>query len=366
MARGVYQLTRIQRYSLIMLLFERFNIAKPTVRSNSTLNRFGMYDGNIIGGALLGLGMGLTGACPGTVLPQLAHGVESARATAVGGLLGGLVYAKGPNLLRRSESPSSSREKPNQSVEPSRISRSGPLTIADKFNLSASTVWLAFEIAVLAIATISVATLPGKTEALIPTVAGGLLVAVAQATSILLTSTPLGVSAAYEQAGRLIWRNVLGDKTVQPPSTHPPKSLIFAIGILLGSVAAGSFMPALPSNVLVPVSTLQALVGGFVLSFGARIAGGCTSGHGPVWTLVFVLLEPLDNGCYVWEWHIGTNGLNAYVGEYKGCSQPDSRPGTGHQYGSRKVAILDHINILSILMNVNISLIVHRTSSPIE
>ena len=224
--------------------------------------------------------MALTGACPGTVLPQLAHGVESARATAVGGLLGGLVYAKWPDVLRRSGSLSSQHRKRNQAVESAKTSESGPLTIAKKFNLSASTVWLAFEVVVLAIATISVVTLPGKTEALIPTVAGGLLVAVAQATSILLTSTPLGVSAAYEQAGRLIWRNVLGDKNVQPPSTNPPKSLIFAIGILLGSVAAGPFMPALSSNALVPVPTLQALVGGFVLTFGARIAGGCTSGHG--------------------------------------------------------------------------------------
>ena len=224
--------------------------------------------------------MGLTGACPGTVLPQLAHGVESARATAIGGLLGGLAYAKWPDLLRRSKSSSSSQEKPTRSLEPSKIPESGPLTIAKKFNLSASTVWLAFEILVLAIAAISVATLPGKTEALIPTVAGGLLIAIAQATSILLTSTPLGVSAAYEQAGRLIWRNVLGDKTVQPPSTQPPKALLFALGILLGSVAAGPFMPALSSNALVPVSTLQALGGGFVLTFGARIAGGCTSGHG--------------------------------------------------------------------------------------
>lgn len=37
--------------------------------------------------------MSLTGACPGTVLPQLATGVPSSLFIGIGGILGGMVFA---------------------------------------------------------------------------------------------------------------------------------------------------------------------------------------------------------------------------------------------------------------------------------
>ncbi len=64
-----------------MLTLEALDIAKRSSRSNSTLNWFSAYDGNIVGGALVGVGMSLTGACPGTVIVQLAQGIPSSGAT---------------------------------------------------------------------------------------------------------------------------------------------------------------------------------------------------------------------------------------------------------------------------------------------
>ena len=55
---------------------------------------FGSYDANIIGGSLLGIGMSLTGACPGTVLPQIATGVRSSLYVGIGGILGAMLFAK--------------------------------------------------------------------------------------------------------------------------------------------------------------------------------------------------------------------------------------------------------------------------------
>ena len=48
------------------------------------------YNANIIGGALLGVGIALAGACPGTVLAQVGAGYKDALFT----LLGGIVAAK--------------------------------------------------------------------------------------------------------------------------------------------------------------------------------------------------------------------------------------------------------------------------------
>lgn len=52
----------------------------------------GWVTGGVIGGALLGTGMCLGGACPGMVLPQVGTGVPNAAVTLAGGLLGALVY----------------------------------------------------------------------------------------------------------------------------------------------------------------------------------------------------------------------------------------------------------------------------------
>jgi uncharacterized membrane protein YedE/YeeE len=54
--------------------------------------------------------------------------------------------------------------------------------------------------------------------------------------------------------------------------------LVYAAGMIAGAFAwvAFSGAPAPPTA----VTWWQLLVGGFVLGFGARLSGGCTSGHG--------------------------------------------------------------------------------------
>jgi uncharacterized membrane protein YedE/YeeE len=54
--------------------------------------------------------------------------------------------------------------------------------------------------------------------------------------------------------------------------------LVYAAGMIVGAYAwvAVSGAPAPPTA----VTWWQLLLGGFVLGFGARLSGGCTSGHG--------------------------------------------------------------------------------------
>eukprot|EP01047_Picozoa_sp_COSAG01_P034441 COSAG01_NODE_2588_length_7414_cov_4.548052_2_plen_360_part_00 len=62
------------------------------VRAGFHPTRRGYVAGGICGGAILGTGMAIAGACPGMVLPQVGTGVEHALFTTCGGLLGALTY----------------------------------------------------------------------------------------------------------------------------------------------------------------------------------------------------------------------------------------------------------------------------------
>jgi uncharacterized protein len=48
---------------------------------------------NVVGGLILGAGIALAGACPGTVLAQIGAGYRDAWAVLVGGILGAMVFA---------------------------------------------------------------------------------------------------------------------------------------------------------------------------------------------------------------------------------------------------------------------------------
>ena len=90
--------------ALIVVAANRAKYAKLSHRTDSSYGWFMRYDANVVGGLLQGIGMALTGACPGTVLVQLAVGVKSAWNVAAGCLLGGIAFVKLEQHLRRAKS----------------------------------------------------------------------------------------------------------------------------------------------------------------------------------------------------------------------------------------------------------------------
>ena len=109
-------------------------------------------------------------------------------------------------------------------------------------------------------------------------VVGGLLIGGAQAASLLLTGNSVGVSGAYEEAGRWFWHL----KRARAGSSPSSQALKFASGIMLGAVILSRSMPSVvaANDDATEVSNMAAVIGGVLLAFGARMAGGCTSGHG--------------------------------------------------------------------------------------
>jgi uncharacterized membrane protein YedE/YeeE len=257
------KLTRSLPHRIAMLFLEKLNIVQRPVRSNSTLG-WSSYDANIAGGALVGVGIALSGACPGTVLVQLAQGIPSANATALGALLGAGIYVQTQHRLR-------SMSRPQGAAEPS-IRKS---TISEVLGIPEAVLYPLFGLAIVSVLRFTGAK---AGNAIVAPIVGGLLIGSAQAFSLLLTSSPLGVSAAYEHLSRHILQALSG-KLGKP--SLPSKPIIFSLGVIAGSFALLQQKPDTSFAVAdAGIPAWQAFVGGTVLAFGARLGGGCTSGHG--------------------------------------------------------------------------------------
>jgi uncharacterized membrane protein YedE/YeeE len=218
--------------------------------------------------------MALTGACPGTVLPQIATGIRSAPFVLLGGLIGGIIYSKyGKQLTRPTRSP--------VKVGTEQIEKRPTIDLALSIDpIRALAIYEALCLGIVA----SVSFLaPDNKEILIPGAVGGLLIGGSQFTSLWLTGNTLGVSTAYEQLGDLFWwvlRTVTEGRRTQRPTI---KGVAFVVGSILGSFAVGKALGidgAGHGAGEVAIGSLRAVVGGVLLTIGSRIAGGCTSGHG--------------------------------------------------------------------------------------
>lgn len=60
-----------------------------------------VYGADIVGGLMLGAGIALAGACPGTVLAQIGVGYRDAVATVIGGLAGAVAYSYAEPMLAK-------------------------------------------------------------------------------------------------------------------------------------------------------------------------------------------------------------------------------------------------------------------------
>jgi uncharacterized membrane protein YedE/YeeE len=95
---------------------------------------------------------------------------------------------------------------------------------------------------------------------------GGALIGLAAALLMLLTGRVAGISGIF--AG--LFSPGLGDKGWR---------LAFLGGLILAPLAAGVAGYAMPAPQM-PTNLVVIIAGGLLVGFGARLGGGCTSGHG--------------------------------------------------------------------------------------
>src|SRR5690242_17355240 len=161
------------------------------------------YDGNLVGGALLGAGMAISGACPGTVLAQLGVGVKSGRYALGGAVLGGFVWSW---IARRRGCPAPAPPPVNGKGEEKGKGK-GKETVYEALGVSRGGLLVGLEAAlVLAVAAAVRYTNAAKGEARgIPPYFAGLAIAAAQLVSIVLRGSLLGASTAFEELGGWVW-----------------------------------------------------------------------------------------------------------------------------------------------------------------
>lgn len=295
------------------------------------------FDGNLLGGLLLGVGMALSGACPGTLFVQAATGVPSGVLALAGAVAGGVVYKRwiAGLLERRREKKrtveahveaEAEAERPRQKENKPQPPTFSTVLGIPTFISTPAFITLCAGIVVLTVVLGPKANRTSKIfghDIPIPRpVLGGLLIGLSQLVSVLLRrGALLGVSAVFETVPSLgdhFWRHrdhYIGGRegktaavhttetdallassegnatptTEWTPSRPPPPppygSVVFALGIAAGAYGLSRLAPSLlqPSSTtagLIIVPPTLALLGGFAAALGARIAGGCTSGHG--------------------------------------------------------------------------------------
>lgn len=115
--------------------------------------------------------------------------------------------------------------------------------------------------------------------------------------TFLLSDRPIGASSSYATAAGLLGKRVAPEHTkhLKYFQDEPPKFnwgvvfiLFTLVGAFLAAIGSGDFsgqwLPAMwearfGDNSL-PLRLLVAFLGGVIMALGARLAGGCTSGHG--------------------------------------------------------------------------------------
>ena len=228
------------------------------------------YDGNIIGGALVGAGMILTGACPGTIFVQLAIGLPSSGLTLAGAVAGGAAYTAITELTKEE---SAKATKSTQCDE--------CLTVHDALQVDRRICLAIFGAICTAVIAATMVLDQSKSTGWAP-VLGGLYIGFSQLAALTLTGLPVGVSAVFEELGAWTW-TLIGKKGAGSPAKQPlppTRALFFSAGLMLGSWMVARMQPAAVKTGAMYVSPIQAVTGGAIMIVGARVGGGCTSGHG--------------------------------------------------------------------------------------
>ncbi|KAI0817846.1 hypothetical protein GGR55DRAFT_673675 [Xylaria sp. FL0064] len=260
-------LTASAASTLAVTLCQKLGYIHVKPRGYSSLGLFGPLDGNIIGGYMLGIGMTLSGSCPGTVFAQVGAGVRSGLYTLGGSVLGGIIYS---SFVRPTLAALKSKNPP-PSPKPENLTIHGALGISQAVAFAGVEVLFAGVVA--AISALGLV----KTRGLVGPVLGGFVIAGAQLFSALTRRTLLGTSASFEEFGDYVSWLIRGGGDTKPKSYN---SIAVVTGMMIGALGlslTSGFPKAIPDT---DINTARLVLGGVLLAVGSRIGGGCTSGHG--------------------------------------------------------------------------------------
>ena len=99
-----------------------------------------------------------------------------------------------------------------------------------------------------------------------------------------LTAQGFGISTSFQQIGAICAPNSKLPYLLDFNKRKGMWTLMFAVGIAAGGFIANHFLSAepvefLPDSYMGVGGAIRLLIGGILVGFGTRYAGGCTSGH---------------------------------------------------------------------------------------
>ncbi|RCI10553.1 hypothetical protein L249_4421 [Ophiocordyceps polyrhachis-furcata BCC 54312] len=214
----------------------------------------GLLAGNVIGGALLGVGIALSGSCPGALFAQLAVGRKAACFTLAGAVMGAVLWTSHLSRLVPDKGPD----------------WPGP----EHVRLSKTKAMLLLQTVCLAVVAMT-PTPRGRINGAV----GGLVIGFAQLVSLITRRSMLGASGSYQEVAVLLRQLAGGDGGKHLPHGHG-RNFAFASGAVVGAWLLLHAVPSLAVDTTLEPAAPLAFIGGCLMLLGATMAGGCTSGHG--------------------------------------------------------------------------------------
>jgi len=112
----------------------------------------------------------------------------------------------------------------------------------------------------------------------------GILIGLTVPLLYILAGKAFGVSTSFQEAGAICAPSSKLEYLSKFDRKANLWTLVFVLGIAIGSFVANRFLSDQPADFLpeafaTPAGAVKLLVGGFLIGFGTRYAGGCTSGH---------------------------------------------------------------------------------------
>ena len=112
----------------------------------------------------------------------------------------------------------------------------------------------------------------------------GILIGLVVPLLYILAGKSFGISTSLQQMGAMCAPNSELEYFSKYDRSSGSWTLVFVIGIAIGGFIGARLLSAqpiefLPESYASVSGALKLLVGGFLIGFGTRYAGGCTSGH---------------------------------------------------------------------------------------
>ncbi len=112
----------------------------------------------------------------------------------------------------------------------------------------------------------------------------GILIGLTIPLLLILAGKQFGISTSLQQIGSMCTPGTKLDYLANHDRQAKMWTLVFVIGIALGGFIANYWLSAepiefLPDSFYSVTGAIKLFLGGILIGFGARYAGGCTSGH---------------------------------------------------------------------------------------